>query len=279
MLLPVFLMLLQAAAPPRVEPDILYRTVETVELRLDAYLPEGEGPHPALVLVHGGAWIGGDKRNMREFGETFAEQGYACFAPSYRLAPAHRYPAQIEDCLYAVQFVRAEARRFRVDPARIGAFGLSAGGHLVALLGTLDERRDERAADPVLRQSSRVQCVLDFFGPSLLSRTLEHGFDTQPPPELFGDAPDSAYASASPLNHVTEDDAPFLIVHGDADDAVVVEHSLRMEEKLRATGVPCELVVIPGGGHGDFFRKDPDGEYWKRTEAFLATRLRASPAR
>lgn len=280
MLAALLLCLLQASAPisehdagARVERDVLCRTLADFEQRLDAYLPQGEGPHPALLLIHGGAWMHGDKRDMREFGELFARAGYACFAPAYRLAPAHRWPAQIEDCLYAVQFVRANAARFGVDPARVGALGLSAGGHLVALLGVLDERRDQHAADPVLRQSTRVQCVVDYFGPVLLARTKELDFDTQPPPELFGDAPDSAYAQASPVNFVTKDDAPFLFVHGDADAVVPLGHSLLMEEKLREHGVPCELLVIPRGGHGDFFRRDPRGAYWKTTERFLAQRL------
>jgi len=281
----------QASAPEtglhglHLEREVLCRTVDTWEQRLDAYLPSVAGPHPALLLIHGGAWMHGDRSNMREFGELLAREGYACFAPSYRLAPAYRWPAQIEDCLYAVQFVRANAERFGIDPARVGALGLSAGGHLAALLGVLEERRDEQATDPVQRQSTRIQCVVDYFGPVLLARGKEDSFgpvlrgkeinfDTQPPPELFGDAPDSAYATASPVKFVSKDDAPFLLVHGDADRIVPVGHAHLMEEELRAAGVPCELVVIPGGGHGDFFRRDPLGEYWKRTERFLAQSLR-----
>ena len=266
----------------RVERDVLYRTVEDgarrEELRLDAYLPAGDGPHPALLLVHGGAWMHGDKHDMGALAEGFAREGYACFAPRYRFAPAYRYPAQLADVRYALQWVRSEAERFAIDPARFAALGFSAGGHLVALLGVLDDARDAQASDPVLRQSSRPTCVVDYFGPALLSRTKEHGFDTQPPPELFGDAPDSAYAAASPLNFVTKDDVPFLLVHGDADELVPLEHSRKMDEALRAVGVPSELVIVAGGGHGDFFRTQPGGEYWKRTESWLAEHLRSSAA-
>lgn len=259
---------------PHVERDIPYRTVAQRTLGLDALLPAGDGPFPALVLLHGGAWMHGDKRDMREFAEVLVKEGYACFAPSYRLAPAHRYPAQIEDCLHAVQFLRANAARFRIDPARIGALGLSAGAHLAAMLGVLDERADAESPDPLLRQSSRAQCVVSFFGPTLVTKTQELDFDTLPPPELFGDAPVSAYEDASPLHHATRDDAPFLLVHGDADAAVPVGHSLLMDETLRGLGVASELVLIPGGGHGDFFREDPLGEYWTRTLAFLQRNLR-----
>src|SRR5262245_5756496 len=188
------------AVEPRVLRDVLYRPTEGAELKLDAYLPMGNAPHGAVLLVHGGSWKHGKRQDMHEFAERLAHQELACFTVSYRLAPEHRFPAQIEDCLYAVQFLRAHAAEYHIDPDRIGALGLSAGGHLVDLLGVLDERRDEHAGDPVLRQSSRVQCVVSYFGPALLAKTPANGIDTRPPPELFGDAPDSAYAAASPLN-------------------------------------------------------------------------------
>lgn len=273
----------------RVERDVLYRSVAGVELCLDASLPEGPGPFPAILLVHGGAWKRGDKRDMAPFAERLVPRGYACFAPSYRLAPAHPFPAQIEDCLAAVRFVRAEAERFRVDEGRIGALGLSAGGHLVSLLGVLDERAESsgppgstppRSTDPLRHRSSRVQCVVSYFGPVLLTRTRELAqLDTRAPSGLFGVALDSAYAEASPLRQVSAGDAPFLLVHGDADALVPIEHAHLMKAALDEAGVACELVVIPGGGHGDFFRSDPGGEYWQRTEAFLDAHLRPGPPR
>jgi acetyl esterase/lipase len=262
-----------ARSAPSGPREIPVRTVDGVELALDAYLPAGAGPHPALLLVHGGAWMHGNKRDMNELATLLASRGYACFAPAYRLAPRHRYPAQLEDCAYALQFVRSKAGELAVDPERIGALGFSAGGHLAALLGVLDDRRDPESADLVQRESSRVACVVAYFPATLLTRKQELDFDTLPPPELFGDAPDSAYAEASPVHHVTSDDAPFLFVHGDADDTVPVGHSLLMDEKLRAAGVRSELFVVPGGGHGDFLRREPQGAYWKRTEAFLAELL------
>lgn len=258
---------------PRIEPDVVYREVEGDELHLDAFLPSTQGPHPALLLVHGGSWMWGDKRDMRPIADVLVQRGYACFAPEYRLAPAHHYPAQIEDCVGAVQFLRANAERFDIDPARIGAFGLSAGGHLVSMLGVLDERADPTSDDPVKRQSSRVQCVVSFFGPAKLTREKELEFDTMPPPEFLGDAPSSAYEDASPVHFVTRDDAPFLLVHGDADPKVPLGHSVLMDEELRAAGVPSELLVVHGGGHGDFLRKDPMGEHLWRTDRFLARNL------
>jgi acetyl esterase/lipase len=262
------------AAAPRLERDVLYRTVDGVELRLDALVPPGDGPFPAVLLVHGGAWMHGDRSQMSELAELLVVHGFACFSNSYRLAPAHRWPAQIEDCRYALQFVRANAARFHVDPARFGALGPSAGGHLVEMLAVLDEARRPDDPDPVLRQSSRLSCVVPYFGPSVLTRGHDYDFDTLPPPELFPEgATDADYAAASPLTFVTADDPPFLLVHGDADDAVPVQHSKLMDERLRAAGVSSELCLVAGGGHGDFLASDPQGAYWKRTLAFLEERL------
>lgn len=284
------LSLLQAAGPQtslrhsgpepevRIERDILCRTIGSFAQQLDAYLPPGRGPHPALLLVHGGAWMFGDKRDMSEFGQLLARAGYACFAPEYRLAPADPWPAQILDCLYALQFVRANAARFGVDPERVGALGLSAGAHLVALLGVLDELRTPDAADAVLRQSTRVRCVVDYFGPVLLTPVRVLDFDTQPPPELFGDAPYSVYRNASPVCHVSADDAPFLLVHSVADEIVSVRHSLLMARVLRKVGVGRELVLVPGARHGQYFLHDSWSDHWKRVERFLALHLGAPKA-
>jgi acetyl esterase/lipase len=276
----LLLLLLQEPRPtPRAEHDVPYRRAGEVQLALDVYLPEGGARRPALLLVHGGAWMHGDKGDVAELGARLAARGYACFAPEYRLAPANRFPAQIEDCVYAVQFVRERAADYDVDPARVGALGFSAGGHLVALLGVLDEQRDLTADDPVRRHSSRLSCAVPYFAPTLLTREQELDFDTRPPPELFGDAPDSAYAAASPVNHVSADDPPFLLVHGEADRTVPVGHSLLLDEKLRLAGVSSELVVVPGGGHADFLFRNPQGDYWKRTERFLAEHLRPRESR
>ncbi len=270
-----------ASAPmPRLVRGVTYRTVDDEALQLDVCVPAGDGPHPLVVLVHGGAWMAGKRTDMDGFGEPLARRGLACATVSYRLAPAHRFPAQIDDCRYAVQFLREHADEYHIDSGRIGALGLSAGGHLVCLLGVQDERRDPNADDPVLRQSSRVQCVVSYFGPTLIERAPTRGVDTQAPPELFGDAPpDSIFTAASPLTFVSPDDPPFLFVHGDRDDNVPVEHSIWMDDALRKVGVASERILVKGGGHGDFFRTDPEGAYWKRTEDFLVERLKAGAER
>ncbi len=264
-------------APLRVERDVVYGTAEGVELKLDAYLPEGEGSFPAVLCIHGGAWMAGAKEEMGPSCERLARLGFAAFSVDYRLAPKHVFPAQLEDCVHALQYIRMHATDFGIDKDRIGAMGPSAGGHIVALMGVLDERRDESSADPVRRESTRLQCAASYYGPTLLTKRMDYDFDTLPPPEVFGpEATDAAYADASPVNFVGSDDPPFLFVHGDKDDSVVPEHSFVMHERLSQAGVNSEVFLVEGGGHGDFWKKDPDGEHWQRTVQFFAEHLKAS---
>jgi len=119
--------------------DVVYRTVDGVSLALDIYLPRTSGPHPAVLLVHGGGWHGGDKRSFAAYGRILAREGFAAFSVNYRLAPQFHYPAALEDLRCAVKWVREHAGDWGVDPGRIAAVGSSAGGHLVALLGTAPE--------------------------------------------------------------------------------------------------------------------------------------------
>ena len=119
--------------------DIVYSKVGDRELLLDAYLPEKGGPSPAVLVVHGGAWRMGNRKQLRGYAEALAKTGFVCFAIDYRLAPEHKFPAQIEDCRSAVKWMRANAAHYKVDPKKLGAIGYSAGGHLVSLLGTTGE--------------------------------------------------------------------------------------------------------------------------------------------
>jgi acetyl esterase/lipase len=259
--------------------DSVYRTVDGQALALDALIPGTPGPHPAVLLMHGGAWMFGAKEDMRVIAEALCEQGFAAVSIDYRLAPKHHYPAQIEDCIAAVQYLRAHADELSIDPRRIAALGPSAGGHLASMLGVLDERADPDADDPNLRVSTRVQAVVSYFGPTLLTREQSLDFDTLPPKELFSsDASDSDYRAASPIEHASADDPPFLFVHGTEDSNVPVQHSEILHERLSELGVTNELFLVEGGGHGDFLERNPRAEHWERVLAFLRAHLPA-PAR
>ncbi len=225
---------------------------------LDLFLPkdDGEKLRPAVVVIHGGAWRSGDKRQLRILAELFARRGYVAAAINYRLAPKYSYPAQLDDCQRAVRWLRKNAKEYKIDPKRFGAAGASAGGHLALLLGTRETRND---SDPELKGiSSKVQCVLSIFGPT--DFTDERYVQASRNPVLgkaliefvgkpYDEAP-NLWKEVSPLHHVSPDDAPTFIIHGDQDPLVPLEQSEKFAEALKKVKVEVQLVVIKGMGHG-----------------------------
>lgn len=245
-----------------VERDLTYGTAGGTELKLDLAAPkEGNGPFPAIVFLHGEGWRAGSRRDMRHFIEGVARTGYVGITVEYRLVPAARFPAQVEDCKAAVRWLRANAERYRVDPGRIGAVGFSAGGHLASMLGVTGEN---------------VQAVVSFFGPTDFStrdwpRDLEREVIVPFLGGAFADIP-NVYENASPVSHVTKDAAPFLLFHGTRDELVPVDQSKRLAEKLRSVGVPVRLVILEGEGHG--FTDAHNQECMQQMMAFLGERLK-----
>lgn len=220
-------------------------------LRYDFFRPEGEGPFPLLVFIHGGGWISGDKSDFRDEALWFTEQGFATACIQYRLAPVHPFPAAIVDCQRFVQFARQESREFGIDPDRLGAFGSSAGGYLATMLGLLGEpiRPTGLGADP------RVQAVVDFCGITDLTHPRERHFPIAWSfLEAYVGGPWSEcperWEEASPIRYVDAGAAPFAIFHGLEDDVVPIEQSRELAARLRDAGVPVELHEFPGEGHG-----------------------------
>lgn len=226
--------------------DVTYCTMDGVELKMDFYYPEASAsPLPVVMYVHGGGWSKGDKSEGAGSTEipALVEAGFLVVAVNYRLAPEHPFPAMIEDVKCAVRFLRAHADEYRLDPNRIGVWGGSAGGHLVNLLGTTDASAGFDVGE-YLEYSSRVQAVVDMFGPADLTVPFEGGYDSAP--RVFnGFDP----ALASPITYVTSDDPPFLILHGDSDKLVPIEQSRSLLAALQAVGVPAELIVVTNAGH------------------------------
>lgn len=230
-------------------PDQVYVERDSGPLKADVYLPHGDGPFPAMIVVHGGAWASGTKAQLAGIAEGLAKQGYTTAAISYRLAPQDKFPAQVYDCQAAVRWLRANAEKYKIDPTRIGGYGYSAGGHLVAMLGTLDDDdfREPGLADDA--PSARLQLVVaggapcDFRMLPADSERLSYWLGGTP-----GDKPD-AYRDASPANYVSADDPPMFFFHGAADDIVPIRSPQRMAEKLKAAGVAVEMREIPDAGH------------------------------
>lgn len=272
-------------ATPAVPPDaiaretaVVYGVADGQELLLDvARPPERDAPRPAVVLVHGGAWMVGtaDRASMNEPALALAEDGYVTFNVDYRLtgdpAGEHPWPAQLDDVQRAVRWVRANAAEYGVDPDRIGAYGHSAGGHLASMLG-VRETRDN--SDPELGDySSRVDAVVTIAGQSDLGMPYPDAFARGAVVALLGGTPDEVaepYRDASPITWVDAQSAPHLIIHGGADHMISVEHARQMTEALHAAEVEVVSIEIPTGDHFSVAEWSAAGP-WTRT--FFAVTL------
>ncbi|MFQ5610410.1 MAG: alpha/beta hydrolase fold domain-containing protein, partial [Woeseiaceae bacterium] len=243
-----------------------YAASENPRQRLDLLLPKKpntDKPLPLIAFIHGGGWRGGDKRRGLSRVVEFVESGdYAGVSIGYRLTDEAIWPAQIHDCKAAIRWIRANAKKYRLDPDRIGVMGTSAGGHLVAMLGTSDGVKElEGDLGNHKGISSRVACVVDLFGPTELLAM------SQFPGRMDPDAPNSAESrlvggplqqnkeiarSASATSYVSADDAPFLFIHGTKDPVVPLNQSERLHTALRRAKVEALFIKMDGGGHGGF---------------------------
>lgn len=234
------------------ESDITYCSIGGVELKMDLYFPENiDGLWPVVVYVHGGAWQGGDKSEGAGYRDVphLVANDYLVVSINYRLAPGYRFPAQIEDVKCAIRHLRAHASSYNLDPQRIGAWGGSAGGHLVSLLGVTDSGDGFEGDGGYLEQSSRVQAVVDLFGPADIRFGTDTGGTLQ---RVFGTSDTSAsiLEIASPVIYASADDPPFLIMHGTHDPVVPPAHSQALYDALNGAGVPVTLVLVENAGHG-----------------------------
>lgn len=237
------------------EKKIVYGKGDDVDLELDLAMPaEGKGPFPAIICIHGGGWKAGNRKDLIGLTEHFAKNGFVAVTISYRFAPKYKFPAQIEDCKASVRWLRANADKYKINPDRIGAVGFSAGGHLSCLLGAADEKAGLEGKGGNPKQSTRIQAVVSFFGPTdftdkTWSKEVENIFFV---PFLGGtyEEKKELYRQCSPLVYCTKDAPPFLFFHGDKDKLVGIEQSEKMAKKLTGLGVSAEMVAMPGDGHG-----------------------------
>lgn len=223
--------------------DVEFARPGGYSLTMDISIPEGLGPHPAVILVHGGGWQNGDKETyIQPWFPVLTRAGFAWFSINYRLAPQFQYPAPVEDIEAAVKFVKSNANKYRVDEGKIALMGESAGGHLVALVAA--------------RGKVKVKGVVDFYGPHDLSKLIEAN---QAAAKALGpllgftdmnDAAKKSLAEASPITLVTKRMPPFLFIHGDKDPMVPLSQSTEMCAKMKAAGAKCEVVVVAGANHG-----------------------------
>jgi acetyl esterase len=248
-----------------------YARRDGVPLMLDAYLPPTPGPHPAVLLIHGGGWEAGSRSDVAELGgvpgTAWARTGFAAFSVDYRLAPEHPYPAAVQDVRAAVAWIRRHADDFSVDPERIGAFGMSAGGHLAAMLAVMGEGS--------LVRGSRVRAVVSWSAPLHLGVTVRLSEFLRPIVARFlgcrveecGDR----LLTASATSHIDPSDAPILIVNS-TDEFVPLDQATVTAEGFRRHGVPVRSIELPGSSHGGYASVAVPGateSVWEATVAFL----------
>jgi len=217
-----------------------------------AYPKNATAPLPAIIHIHGGGWVGGSYKSG-DLAEL-AKAGFFAASVEYRLSNEAKWPAQIQDCKLAVRWLRANAAKYNVDPNRIGVMGESAGGHLVACLGTMADVKEYEGDGGYPGVSSAVQAVVDFYGPTDFTQPGIYSPNAIKVTEmLFGatlqEKPD-LWKSGSPLYYVKAGDPPMLLVHGDADTLVPVAQSKVFDEALTKAQVPHQMIVVKNGNHG-----------------------------
>jgi acetyl esterase/lipase len=271
--------------PPNVElvRDVEYGKGGGRPLRMHVLRPKEPpaGPMPVVVWIHGGAWRAGSRDSGIGMLSRLAGRGYFGASLEYRLSQEATFPSQIEDCKAAIRFLRAHAQEYHLDSERIGVWGSSAGGHLVALLGTSGGVKELEGEGGSPEESSRVQAVCDWFGPTnflemdAAGSRMKHDAPDSPESLLIGgpirDNPEKV-ARANPITYVSKDDPPFLIMHGDKDPLVPLDQSRRLYEALKGAGVETNFHIVEGAGHG-FGGPELD----RKVDAFFDKHLRRDP--
>lgn len=236
------------------EKAIEYANPDGQHLAVDLAMPKNAtGELPAIVCIHGGGFRAGTREGYDKLCLTLAQHGYVAITVTYRLAPAYPFPAAVQDCKTAVRWLRANAAKYHVDPKRIGVTGGSAGGHLAQFLGvTMGVKAFE--GDGHNDQSSDISCVVNYYGPSDLTKSYEASVDAKDVLPLFfgGDLSTKRreHIIGSPLYWVTPFAAPTLCVHGTEDKYVAHEQAVWIVDKLKAVSVEASLLTLAGAGHG-----------------------------
>ena len=265
----------RAEAPPEFtrQRDVIYGRKAGLALTMDVFTPKRNARGVGLIFVASGGWFSNPGFINPAFFHEFLGRGYTVFAVLHGSQPKFTIPEILEDMHRAVRFVRYHARDYHIDPDRVGIFGGSAGGHLSLMIGTAGAEGDPKAPDPVDRVSSRVQAVACFFPPTdflnwggpgkeMINRSFRPPFtaavdyhEYNKEKALYVPVTDEKRLreisrQVSPITHVSADDPPALLIHGDKDELVPLQQSESIVAKFKEVGVPAKLIVKKGAGHG-----------------------------
>ena len=258
----------QAQGAPKVPDTVVFETgveysnPDGQHLQLNIGRPKsGDGPFPAIVCIHGGGFRAGKRESYDGLVLRLAERGYVALTVTYRLAPKYPFPAAVHDTKAAVRWVRANAAKYKIDPARVGVTGGSAGGHLAQFLGVTAGVSEFEGDGGNAGQSSAVTCVVNVYGPSDFTKSYGKSVDAAEVLPLFlgGNLETQRFRHllSSPLYWVTPRAAPTLCIHGTEDKYVAHEQAVWLVEKMKASGAEADLLTLPGAGHG-FKGKDAE---------------------
>lgn len=249
------------------ESNIVYARPENSPVTMDYYAAMGNGLHPAVIIIHGGGFVGGDSHGDSELycADFLTPSGFAVFSINYRLAPQHPYPAAIEDVQAAIRFIRLHAGEYRVDPSRVALVGGSAGGYLSNMAGVLNEGAKSQDRTLLDGQSAQVNAVVTLYGITDFEAlpVSEHERQLLAPLIRYKGLV-AAQREASPINHIRADDPPFLQIMGDKDEYFPLSQMEHFDAALRKAGVVSETLTIPGGTHGtNDWHRVPQSPPWE----------------
>lgn len=236
--------------------DLVYQTLPGYRPQIvDVYRPATPGPHPLILYIHGGGWMGGHTRHSGALADfpkvlaALAAEGFTVASLEYRLSAEARFPAQLQDVNAALRFLRARAAEYRIDPARVGVWGGSAGGHLSALAAVTCR---ETRVDPAAAQDGCIQAAAIWYGVFDFAGMASAANGDAAGARLLGcdgPCPAEKIRSVSPVSYIDAKDPPFLLIHGEQDKVVPVSQSRIGEAALRKAGVPVESIYLPGVDH------------------------------
>ncbi len=256
--------------------NLVFGTGGGRELKLDLYAPKGDGPFPGVVVVHGGGWTGGNKEAFRSMAQQLAVKGFVAVTIDYRLAGEAKFPGAVEDCKAAVRWMRANAKKYHIDPKRIGGVGGSAGGHLVGMLAGTGKSKLFEGAGGNEKQSSAIQaCVMMGAGVDQATRAAETKNPIQNQLVFFGGTyaeKKELYVAGSPITHLSKDTPPILLIEGEFDSPG--ERYVEFRKQLDALKVPNRLVIVQGGKHGCWGSNPWSTPFVEEIADFLKVQLR-----
>lgn len=230
---------------------------------MDIYTPAGAGPHPGMIVIHGGGWTGGAKAGMvANWVVRYLEKGFVVANVEYRLAAVATAPAAVEDALKAAEFFLDNAKKYGVDSKRVAVTGGSAGGHLALMVGMTP--RSAKLGKPV-----KVRAVVNFYGITDVDDQLHGPNERKYAVTWLPEGPDRTALArrVSPMTYVRKDVPPVLTVHGDADPTVPYTHGVNLTKALKDAGAQAEMIPVPGGGHG--FPKERQDTLYPQVFEFL----------